>query len=57
MINIISINNKLIRQKIIERSHSLSGFSKYVRNIMLEKYEYGCTAWSFMSVIFMNVLK
>ena len=43
MKNIISVNNKLIMQKIIERSHSLTGFSKYVTNIMLEKYEYECT--------------
>ena len=33
-------NNKLIMQKIIERSHSLSGFSKYTT---IEKYEYECT--------------
>ena len=26
--NIISVNNKFIMQKIIERSHSLTGFSK-----------------------------
>ena len=43
MQNIISVNNKLIMQKIIERSHSLTGFSKYVTNIMLEKYKYECT--------------
>ena len=43
MKNIISVNNKLIIQKIIERSHSLTGFSKYVTNIMLENYKYECT--------------
>ena len=43
MKNIISVNNKLIMQKIIEISHSLTGFSKYVTNIMLEKYKYECT--------------
>ena len=41
--HIISVNNKLIMQKIIERSHSLTGFSKYVTNIMLETYKYECT--------------
>ena len=43
MKNIISVNNKLIMQKIIERSHSLTGFSKYVTNSMLDKYEYEYT--------------
>ena len=43
MKNIISVNNKLIMQKIIERSHSLTGFSKYVPNIMLDKYKYKYT--------------
>ena len=43
MKNNFSVNNKIIMQKIIERSHSLIGFSKYVTNIMLEKYEYECT--------------
>ena len=32
--NIISVNNKLIMQKIIERIHSLAGFSKYVTKMM-----------------------
>ena len=43
MKNIISVNNKLIMQKIIERSHSLTGFTIYVTSIILEKYEYECT--------------
>ena len=61
MKNIISVNNKLIMQKIIEKTHALTDFSKYVRNIMFEKYEYECTkrimsyVWSVMSTIFMNV--
>ena len=62
MKNIISLNNKLIMQKIIERSHSLTGFSKYVTNIMLEKIQIWVDKknlsymWSVMSAIFINVL-
>ena len=41
MTNIIYVNNKLI----IDRSHSLTGFSKHVTNIMLENYEYECTKY------------
>ena len=43
MKNNISRNDKLILQKLDERSHSYSGFSKYVTNNMLEKYNYNCT--------------
>ena len=34
--------HKLIHVKIIERTHSHSGFSNYVVNIMIERYSYEC---------------
>ena len=42
MKNSITINDKLILQKIEEKSHSHSGFSIYVINNMLDKYTYDC---------------
>ena len=42
MKNNITVNDKLILQKIIEKSHSQAGFSKYVTNTMLDKYSYVC---------------
>ena len=42
MKNNISINDNLILQKIEQRTHSHSGFSKYVINSMLDKYSFNC---------------
>ena len=61
MKNIISVNNKLIMQKIFERSHSLTVFfSKYITNIMFENTNMSVPknmpyVWSVMSVIFINI--
>ena len=40
--NSITTNNKLILQKVEEKSHSHSGFSIYAINYMLDKYTYDC---------------
>ena len=54
MKNNISIYDRLILQKLDDKSHSFSGFGNYVRNNMLEKYNYDCTyvhchsCWSFI---------
>ena len=42
MKNLITINDNLILIKIEEKTHSHSGFSKYVINTMLEKYSFDC---------------
>ena len=42
MKNNIALNNKLILKKLDDRSHSYTGFSKYVTNSMLDKYKYEC---------------
>ena len=38
--NELATYHKLIHAKIIERSHSHSGFSNYVVNIMIDRYSY-----------------
>ena len=38
MLNNISRNDKLILEKLVEKSHSFPGFSKYVTNRVIEKY-------------------
>ena len=43
MKNNISIHDRLILQKLDDKSHSFSGFGNYVRNNMLDKYSYDCT--------------
>ena len=43
MKNKITKYDKLILKKLDDRSHSYSGFRKYVKNSMLEKYKYECT--------------
>ena len=35
--------HKLIHAKIIERTHSHSGYNNYVVNIMIDRYCYECT--------------
>ena len=40
MKNCITINDILILRKLEEKTHSQSGFSKYVINAMLEKYSF-----------------
>ena len=42
MKNSITQNDKQILQKLDEKSHSYSGFSKYVTLKMIEKYSYEC---------------
>ena len=42
MKNNIALNDSLILQKLDERSHSYTGFSKYVANHMLAKYSFQC---------------
>jgi len=42
MLNNISRNDKLILDKLVEKSHSFPGFSKYVTNRMIEKYNSEC---------------
>ena len=42
MKNNITLNDSLILQKLDERSHSYTGFSKYVTNHMLDKYNFQC---------------
>ena len=43
MKNEITLNDNLILRKLDERSHSHAGFSIYVKNSMIEKYNYNCT--------------
>ena len=43
MKNKITQYDKLILKKLDDRSHSFSGFSKYVKNSILDKYKYECT--------------
>ena len=38
----LSTYHKLIHAKIFERTHSHSGFSTYVVNIMIDRYRYEC---------------
>ena len=38
--NELATYHKLIHAKIIERTHSHSGFSNYVVNIMIDRYSY-----------------
>ena len=40
--NKLATCHKLIHTKIIERTHSHSGFSTYVVNIMIDRYSYEC---------------
>ena len=40
--NELATYHKLIHAKIIERTHSHSGFSHYVVNIMIDRYSYEC---------------
>ena len=40
--NKLATYHKLIHTKIIERTHSHSGFSTYVVNIMIDRYSYEC---------------
>ena len=40
--NELATCHKLIYTKIIERTHSHSGFSTYVVNIMIDRYSYEC---------------
>ena len=40
--NELATCHKLIHTKIIERTHSHSGFSTYVVNIMIDRYSYEC---------------
>ena len=40
--NELATYHKLIHTKIIERTHSHSGFSTYVVNIMIDRYSYEC---------------
>ena len=40
MKNNIALYNKLMLKKLDDRSHSYTGFSKYVTNSMLDKYRY-----------------
>ena len=40
--NELETYHKLIHAKIIERTHSHSGFSNYVVNIMIDSYSYEC---------------
>ena len=42
MLNNISRNDKLILDKLVEKSHSFPGFSKYVTNRMIGKYNSEC---------------
>ena len=40
--NELATYHKLIHAKIIELTHSHSGFSNYVVNIMIDRYSYEC---------------
>ena len=42
MKNKLATSHKLIFDKIVNRTHSHSAFSKYVLHIMLESYTYEC---------------
>ena len=42
MKNEITLNDELILKKLDERSHSHAGFSLYVKNNMLNKYNFEC---------------
>ena len=42
MKNKLATSHKLIFDKIVNRAHSHSAFSKYVIHIMLESYSYEC---------------
>ena len=42
MKNKLATSHKLIFDKIVNRTHLHSAFSKYVINIMLDKYSYEC---------------
>ena len=46
MKNKLATSHKLIFDKIVNRTHSHSSFSKYVLNIMIDKYSYECVLYS-----------
>ena len=46
MKNKLATSHKLIFDKIVNRTHSHSAFSKYVINIMIDKYSYECVLYS-----------
>ena len=45
MKNKLAISHKLIIDKIVNRTHSHSAFSKYVINTMIDQYSYECLIW------------
>ena len=46
MKNKLATSHKLIFDKIVNRTHLHSSFSKYVLNIMIDKYSYECVLYS-----------
>ena len=46
MKNKLAISHKLIFDKIVNLTYSHSSFSKYVLNIMIDKYSYKCVLYS-----------